>query len=199
MLSQSLQPLSHQQRTDSQLIDGYHEGDEDCFTELAARYRWLIHTQAMRLLNDYHEAEDVVQEVLFLFSEVRMLLGYENFKSLLPVMTHNYIVNRYTYKKRNSRPFSLDALETRQKEKYLLGREKPVDADLCNKDEFSVLLELMNDLPQPDQEALRGCYVENLTPKELAVGLKITHAAVNIRLGKARNRLLRIFLRRSNR
>ena len=55
------------ERTDDQLIQGYQQGDEQCFNELVYRYKNTLYQYIVALVRDEDAAGDIFQEVFLSF------------------------------------------------------------------------------------------------------------------------------------
>jgi len=63
----SIQPLAMDNQfryTDEELIARFQEGDEQAYTELVNRYRNKLITFVYRFVNEFEQAEDIVQDAL---------------------------------------------------------------------------------------------------------------------------------------
>jgi len=63
------------EKTDSELIEAFTNGDESSFNELVKRYQVKVYWIARRSLGNHADADDIVQEVF-----IRMYRGLVNFR-----------------------------------------------------------------------------------------------------------------------
>ena len=89
------------------LIKGIIEGNTARFTALVERYKSDVFSLAMYMLGNFHDSEDIAQEVFFaVFRNLKKYNSSFKFKNWLLKITHNKCINSIKAKKMNT--YTLD-------------------------------------------------------------------------------------------
>lgn len=87
---------------DRELIAACRIGDRQAFNELVRHHKGRVYTIAVRLLEDYHEAEDIAQETFFkAYEGIAAFRGDAKFSTWLYRICYNLCLNYLERKKRN--------------------------------------------------------------------------------------------------
>jgi RNA polymerase sigma factor (sigma-70 family) len=92
-------------KTDSELIEAFTNGDESSFNELVKRYQVRVYWIARRSIGNHADADDIVQEVF-----IRMYRGLVNFRQES---------NLYTWLYRVTVNVSLNAIRKKKMKEFL--------------------------------------------------------------------------------
>ncbi len=165
-----------------ELLDACRRGDSTAFEEVVKRTYRHVYTQALRLVGDRQEAEDVAQEAY-----VRVFRGLGGFRGDAQFETWLYriVANAAITHLRRRRRFGELLTEPGEE-----GPQIPADVRLAeqtvDRDELQRALEL---LPLSFRSVVVLKDVYGLSCREIGVHLGISEGAVKVRLHRARKRL----------
>ena len=165
-------------QTDSMLVRACQNGDVAAFSKLVAKHRPQIVGHAMRILNDYHEAESAAQEVLLrLYKSIDTFREEARFTTWLYRVTENVCLSRL-------------AKAHRERVKiYAFGAEHTdemyVEA-FSSYPEFAVIIEGVS--PE-DQQLLMMRFVCDWELSEISAVMNLGISATKMRLYRALEKL----------
>lgn len=111
---------------DTSLIRRWHAGDQDAFDQLFERYKNLVFHTAFLILNNTHDAEDIMQDV---FVQVhRSLNSYDPAKGALSTWLHRITVNKCLNHQRHWL-FSVTRLDEIPEQKLFVVDDQNIDLD----------------------------------------------------------------------
>ncbi|MDQ0727130.1 RNA polymerase sigma factor [Microbacterium sp. W4I20] len=178
-------PTTDTQSTDADLLEAIRQGDERALLTLHQRHIALVYRSAQRVLNDRTEAEECSQDAfLMLWSKRRSVRIYS--ESILPwlLTTARYLALNRARKLRRS--------QSREAELGELSDDSPDPlALLVDREKHQDLLQAAAQLSETDRAILSLCVASDLTYKEAAVRLGLTHSAVRNRLSRAKAEMRR--------
>ena len=149
------------------------------FEELYLAHRKEMLTAAYRVLQDYHEAEDAVQDALLGVARnmktVAQIACEADLRLYLLRAARNAALNRTAAANRRSAQLPLEDARTVSDSTFW---------DACAGSDYHRLLEIFAAMPEPYREALYHHFVLGFTTREVA-------AALNIKLSAAKQRLVR--------
>lgn len=98
-----------QHMTDLDLINTCLAGDNSCFEELVARYKNLVYSVILRMINDTEEANDLAQEVFIkVYKNLSKYSADYKFSTWIIRITTNHVID---YRRKNKYDVvSMDAL-----------------------------------------------------------------------------------------
>jgi RNA polymerase sigma factor (sigma-70 family) len=182
--------MNAQQRTgtDRELIARFIDArDEGAFGEMVRRYGPLVLGVCRRVLGEMHDSEDAFQATfLVLARDASKIRNRNSLASWLHGVAYR-IARRAA--KRKARQMA-DLLED------LAGSDSSVLEHIAYRHDERMIDEELNKLPAKDRETLTLRYLEDRSNSDIAVELKISVAAVEGRLKRARYRLRRQLLLR---
>ena len=158
-------------------------GDSAAFGFLVGKYKESVYAFAYDRLHNFHDAEDVVQEVFFkAYRKLRTLKRWDSFASWLYRMTANlckdWIRNQ---SRRPDHEFTADkapgVLENHSMEFYREGLAR------------ESIHEALNSLPEVYRQVITLTYFGGMTSMEIARFTGASPAAIRMRLSKARSLL----------
>lgn len=156
------------------------------FETLIRRIRPRLHHEALRLLCDNDEAEDVTQDaVLKLWSMRQTLDEYHSVEALAVVMVRRLALSR----KRTLLVPLADWQETE-----LSGSDTP-ETTFISREEEAKLMRLMATLPDTQQTVLRMKHIDGLETSEIARIIGCSEEAVRQNLSRARRRIMQLFVK----
>ncbi|MFC1713654.1 sigma-70 family RNA polymerase sigma factor [Candidatus Poribacteria bacterium] len=168
---------------DGHIIQKCLDGDSAAFGLLVDKYKASIYALAYSKLGNFHDAEDVSQDVFVsAYLKLRTLRRWDNFLAWLYAITSNQC--KLLLRSRSRRPDQefiedkdTEALKVVSLDSY---REKHAHGDLY---------ESLNSLPEMYREVLTLYYLGGMSGKEIAQFLGTSPATVRQRLGRARSKL----------
>ena len=165
-----------------ELLAACRRGDPGAFEEVVRRTHRQVYTQALRLVGDRQEAEDVAQDAY-----LRVFRGLSGFRGEAQFETWLYriVANAAMSHLRKRRRFG-DVLALPDDEPAQIPSSVRVDEETVDRDELRRALE---GLPTSLRSAVILKDVYGLSCQEIGDQLGITEGAVKVRLHRARRRL----------
>ena len=168
---------------DNTLIYRAQTGDEGAFTELMREYYPLVYTIVIRIVDNPHDAEEVVQDTFL--NAYRGLAQLENaakFKSWLAEIARNCA--RQWVRKRRINTISLEEVG----ERVLQTQDSP-DERLTRQEQRELIRRTMETLPQKDRDIARAFYLEGASYDELTSTHGLSYNAIAFRLFHIKRKL----------
>jgi RNA polymerase sigma factor (sigma-70 family) len=169
---------------EEELIKRAKDGDETAFGFLVDRYKGAVHALAYRKLGDYHEAEDITQEVFIkAYQKLHTLRDPRNFAGWLYVITANccrmHLRGRY---RKSRRTISLDQVSDEQWNALSLRRH-------AEEKRRQLVHDAIAQLSEGDRTVITLHYMGGMSCKEIARFMGTSVGAIKDRLYRARKRL----------
>lgn len=166
----------------------YQDGNSSAFEILLGRYKSRVYSYIFLIVRNREIAEDVFQDTFIKaittiqqgrYVETGRFLGWIN------RIAHNLIID-YFRKEKNENTFSTDGLEYDfvNNAKY---SEKSFEDVINNEQVLQDVVQLIDYLPESQQEVVRMRFFENLSFKEIA---ERTDVSINTSLGRMRYALM---------
>ncbi len=165
------------------LIYRAQTGDEEAFTDLMREYYPFVYTIVIKIVDNPHDVEEVVQDTFL--SAYRGLMQLENaakFKSWLAEIARNCA--RQWVRKRRVNTVSLDEVG----EGVPQMQDSP-DEQLTRLEQKELIRRTMETLPQKDREIARAFYLEGASYDELTRAHGLSYKAISFRLSRAKQQL----------
>lgn len=175
-------------KEDLVLLQRIAQKDSASFQALYRKYSGLIFTAIANVLNDHHDSEDVMQEVLVQLWNKAHLYEPRKGKPLtwITTMARNRAIDRIRSKQRRSR--LNDDFEHENKTDQFEFEDS--SADVCEVNERSLIVRNAVAKLTPDQkEAIVLSYFSGLTQAEVAEKLNEPLGTVKARIRRGVNRL----------
>lgn len=174
-------------QSDSQLLRAYTERRcEVAFAELVRRHIDLVHSAAIRMVNDPHLAKDVAQGVFVaLAKDAAKLAAHPVLSGWLHRTTRNIAAQTVRTEVRR-----------RNREKQVAAMNESPESDTVWEEIAPHLDAALVDLSEPDRDAVLLRYFENKPAQEMATILGITAEAAQKRVSRAVERLRENFAKR---
>ena len=172
---------------DGYIIRKCLDGDSAAFGILVDKYKGAIYALAYSRLHNFHDAEDVTQEVFVkAYQKLRILRRWDNFHAWLYAITSNLCKDWIRSRSRRpDRGFIEDEdpgiLEIRSLDSY---REKRTRQALNES-----LHEALDSLPEIHRQVLMLFYLGGMSGKEMAAFLGVSPNTIRQRLYRARAQL----------
>lgn len=160
---------------------------EQEFKSLVIPFKNLLYFVAQKVLNDQHEAEDVVQETYLKAWKTRSKLSeIENLKAWLCTITRNLAIDR---SKQINKSRSLHSQEETYTEMKFSSEDEAVQKKV-NK-----IFELLKQLPEIQATCFSLREADQLTYKEIATIVQLKESSVKVNVFRARKKLKALFLK----
>jgi RNA polymerase sigma factor (sigma-70 family) len=148
------------------------------FLKIIDPFKDKVFRIAKRLLVSSEEAEDATQEVLIrLWNKKEGLDKYNSIEALAVTMTKNYCLDQL----KSKRASNLKLVHSNYSD-----RQAGVDKQLEDKDSWSWVERIMNDLPEQQRLIVQMRDVEEYEFSEIAKVLDMNETAVRVALSRAR-------------
>lgn len=173
---------------DADLVSLYAEGNEGAFEVLLERYKTKVYTHIYMLVRKSELAEDIFQETFIKAINTIQQGRYTEsgrFLAWINRIAHNLVIDHFR-KQKNENTFSTDGLEY----DYVNNAEyteKSIEDVMNNEQVLRDVVQLIDFLPQNQQEVVRMRYFEELSFKEIAEKSSIS---INTALGRMRYALI---------
>ena len=156
------------------------------FETLIRQIRPKLYAEALRLLTDSDEAEDVTQEaVLKLWTIREQLEAYRSVEALAVVMVRRLALSR----KRVAATIPLADWQQTDTDSI----DSPEDL-LISQEEETKIIRMISTLPDAQQTVLRMKHIDGLETSEIARITGSSEEAIRQNLSRARKRILKMFM-----
>lgn len=175
-------------KEDIQLIQRIAERDSAAFQTFYQKYSGLMFAAISNVLNDHHDTEDVMQEVLVQLWNKAHLYEPRKGKPLtwLTTMARNRAIDRIRSKQRRSR--LNDDFENENKKLQLEFEESGLEL-LEEKERDTLVKNAVSKLNEDQREAIYLAYFNGLTQAEVAERLNEPLGTIKARIRRGVNRL----------
>ena len=171
------------------LIQRILAGDEDAFASLIRKYEKQVHAQALRQIDDFQIAEDIVQET---FLQVYQRLETLEDPTLFPKWLY-VIVNRRCIawlRKNRLQTESLEEIDVSEIETEAYSRYVAAEhAETTAEAQRDLVQKLLAKLKESDQEVITLHYFEEMSSSEIGEFLGVSENTIRSRLRRARQQL----------
>ena len=168
---------------DNTLISRAQSGDEQAFAELMRAYYAFVYRIVIKIVNNPHDAEDVVQDIFL--NAYRGLARYEEqtkFGSWLAKIARNCALNW----RRGQRADTVSINDVG--EDSLQYMDSPSE-QLIRDEQLEMIRCAMNTLSQKDRDIARSYYLEGASYDELVRAHGLSYKAISFRLSRAKRTL----------
>jgi RNA polymerase sigma-70 factor (ECF subfamily) len=184
----------YKEMPDEELVAVYaEEGDENAFSGIVDRYADRIYKTALRIMHDPTSAEDVLQEVfLVLATKAGTFRRESKFSTWLYMIAINASYMRIRAdKKIHSNEVSLEDYAPYDEsgalgEVVLKDFSPRPDAELLSREGVEIIMNAVNELPDPYRIAFHLSQEQGLTAVETAEALGISLSSAKSRIHRAR-------------
>ena len=168
---------------DNTLVYRAQTGDEGAFAELMREYYPFVYAVVIRIVNNSHDAEEVVQDTfLNAYRGLPQLEDTTKFKSWLGKIAQNCARN--WLRKQRDDTVSIDEVS----EQMLQTQDSP-DERLIRLEQRELIRRTMETLPQKDREIAHAFYLEGASYDELTSTHELSYNAIAFRLSRAKRQL----------
>ena len=159
------------------------DGDKSSFGILVERYRYSVFRHSIKTTRDFHEAEDITQDVFVeAYLNLPRLREPTKFGNWLRGITQN-LCRMWMRKKRvlSDLEIPLDNLQTEVLNQWLREQE--------NSASWEFGTDVVNKLSDDQKALLKHFYVDNRSCREIAQQMDASEAAIRKRLSRTRQQL----------
>lgn len=156
------------------------------FETLIRQIRPKLYAEALRLLTDGDEAEDVTQETVLKLWTIRQQLEiYRSMEALAVVMVRRLALSR----KRVATTIPLSDWQQTDTDSI----DSPEDL-LISREEETKVIKMISTLPDAQQTVLRMKHIDGLETSEIARITGSSEEAIRQNLSRARKKILKMFM-----
>ncbi|MBM3235111.1 sigma-70 family RNA polymerase sigma factor [Candidatus Poribacteria bacterium] len=169
--------------SDEILVQRVLDGDKSSFGILVERYKRSVFQHAIKTTRDFHEAEDITQDVfLKAYLNLQKLREPAKFGGWLRGITQN-LCRKWIHKKRmlSDLEIPLDNLQTEVLNQWLKEQD--------NSESWEFGTEVANNLSDEQKDLLKLFYIDNRSCRDVAQQMGATEVAIRQRLSRTRQQL----------
>ena len=163
--------------TDYELIQGCIEGNRDLFTELVRRYKNLVYSVILRMINDREEANDLAQDVFIkIYKNLDKYYPEYKFSTWVIRIATNHVIDYRRKKKQETVP--IEDVE------FSLRTEESPESAYIRHEQKEELKKIVGDLPDMYKIPIMLYHEQGLSYQEIS-------DIINEPLSKVKNRIFR--------
>ncbi len=181
--------LSFANRSDSQLIRSFTDGDHAALEELVRRYKDRIYTSILFLVKDKYLAEDLFQDVFIKIIDTIRNNKYNDegkFLSWAMRIAHNLCVDHFRKVKRSPSILNNDGQDVFD---WLHFSDETAETRVMKRQSHDRVQRMLEQLPEEQKEVIVLRHYANLSFKEIA---ELTNCSINTALGRMRYGLINL-------
>ena len=169
----------------NKLISRAQSGDEQAFAELMRAYYAYVYAVVIKIVNNRHDAEEVVQDTFFnAYRGLPQLEDRTKFKGWLAKIARNRARN-WRRKQR------VDTMSIDEVSESTLQTPDAVADELIRDEQRELIRRAMETLPQKDREIARAYYLDGASYDELIQTHGLSYKAISFRLSRTKQRLIK--------
>jgi len=163
--------------TDYELVQGCIEGNRELFTELVRRYKNLVYSVILRMVNDREEANDLAQDVFIkIYKNLDKYYPEYKFSTWVIRIATNHVIDYRRKKKQETVP--IEDVE------FSLKTEESPEAAYIRREQKEELKKIVGDLPDMYKIPIMLYHEQGLSYQEIS-------DIINEPLSKVKNRIFR--------
>ena len=174
---------------DVALITRILAGDETAFESLIKKYQKQVHAQALRQIDDFQIAEDIVQETFVqVYQKLDTLEDPTRFPKWLHVIVNRRCIAWLRKNRLQTQPLEetdISEIETEAYSRHIAEEHARTTAEA----QRDLVKKLLAKLKESDREVITLHYFEEMTSSEIGEFLGVSENTVKSRLQRARQRL----------
>ncbi len=174
---------------DVALIERILAGDAAAFESLIRKYKQQVHAQALRQIDDFQIAEDIVQETFVqVYQKLDTLEDPKLFPKWLYVIVNRRCIAWLRKNRLQTQPLEetdISEIETEAYSRYIATEHARTTAEA----QRDLVKKLLAKLKESDREVITLHYFEEMTSSEIGEFLGVSENTVKSRLQRARQRL----------
>ncbi len=162
---------------DFELINKILSGDNDAFSEIVTRYKNLVYSVILRMINDYEEANDISQEVFIkVYKNLAKYQPEYKFSTWIMRITTNHVIDYL--RKRKQETVNIEDVD------YELSSSSNPEREYLEKEQSEIFAKAIGKLPEMYKLPIVLYHIKRFSYQEIADML-------NIPLSKVKNRIFR--------
>ncbi len=174
---------------DVELIRKILSGDENAFGILVEKYQKSVHAHAWRKIQDFHYAEEIVQDTfLKAYNKLPTLKNHDQFSGWIHTIANHLCIDWL----RKQRPDiqSLERIGMEEIEEFSYTQHM-LEQRVIERTEYSheLVKKLLEKLPESEREVITLYYLEDMSAKEIGQFMGVSVNTITSRLQRARKRL----------
>ena len=167
---------------EAQLVELSQNGDSNAFEILFTTFKTRLHHSLFKILRNYHETEDIVQQAfLRAWEKIGTFKGNSNFYTWLYRIGFNLAITKIN----SSRENQIDEIF----ESKITAAEN-IEKDLESKELFNTVNKLLDEVPEEQRTAYVLCEVDSKNYEEIANITGVPVGTVRSRIFRARKYLI---------
>ena len=167
---------------EAQLVELSQNGDSNAFEILFTTFKTRLHHSLFKILRNYHETEDIVQQAfLRAWEKIGTFKGNSNFYTWLYRIGFNIAITKIN----SSRENQIDEIF----ESNITAAEN-IEKDLESKELFNIVNKLLDEVPEEQRTAYVLCEVDSKNYEEIANITGVPVGTVRSRIFRARKYLI---------
>ena len=167
----------------NKLISRAQSGDEQAFAELMRAYYAYVYAVVIKIVNNRHDAEEVVQDTFFnAYRGLPQLEDRTKFKGWLAKIARNRARNWRRSQK-------VDTVSIDEVGEHTLQVPDAVDDELIRAEQRELIRRAMETLPEKDREIARSYYLDGASYDELIQTHGLSYKAISFRLSRVKQKL----------
>ena len=174
---------------DVALIERILAGDEDAFASLIRKYQQQVHAQALRKIDDFQIAEDIVQETfLQVYQRLETLEDPKLFPKWLYVIVNRRCIawlRKNRLQTESLEEIDISEIETEAYSRYVAAEHEKAAVEA----QRDLVQKLLAKLKERDREVITLHYFEEMTSSEIGEFLGVSENTIKSRLRRARQQL----------
>ena len=160
-------------------------GDEEAFAELMRAYYAYVYTVVIKIVNNPHDAEEVVQETfLNVYRGLPQLADRTKFKGWLAEIARNRAHNWRREQK-------VETVSIDEVSEHTLQNPDALDEQLIRREQQELIRRAMDTLSEQDREIARSYYLDGASYDELIQTHGLSYKAISVRLSRAKQKLVK--------
>tara|TARA_B100000212_G_scaffold151017_1_gene113602 strand:+ start:646 stop:1185 length:540 start_codon:yes stop_codon:yes gene_type:complete len=165
-----------------QLVELSQGGDQSAFEILFTTFKTRLHHSLFKVLRNYHETEDIVQQAfLRAWEKIDTFKGNSNFYTWLYRIGFNLAITKIN----SSREMQLD-----ESFESTLSSSSNIEETLENKELYVTVKNLLDEIPEEQRTAYVLCEVDTKNYEEIAQITGVPVGTVRSRIFRARQYLM---------
>ena len=165
-----------------QLVELSQGGDQSAFEILFTTFKTRLHHSLFKVLRNYHETEDIVQQAfLRAWEKIDTFKGNSNFYTWLYRIGFNLAITKIN----SSREMQLD-----ESFESTLASSSNIEETLENKELYVTVKNLLDEIPEEQRTAYVLCEVDTKNYEEIAQITGVPVGTVRSRIFRARQYLM---------
>ncbi|MXV77618.1 RNA polymerase sigma factor, partial [Candidatus Poribacteria bacterium] len=174
---------------DVELINRILSGDDAAFEILIGRYQKSIHSLVWRNINDFHYAEEIMQDTfLKAYSKLPTLKNHNQFAGWIYAIANRLCIDWIRKQKHVIQSLEDTRLEEIEESSYVHHMIEQQETE--RKENYHELVQkLLDKLPESERQVITFYYLEDMSTKEIGELMEVSVNTITSRLQRARKRL----------